>query len=45
MTVVIIDGNIGSGKSTVINKLKIDKFLAQTEKLYNFEPWFTTPGL
>lgn len=39
MTIVIIDGNIGSGKSTVINKLKIDKFLAQTEKLYNFEPW------
>ena len=31
MTVIIIDGNIGSGKSTIIEKLK--KYLDDKEKL------------
>jgi deoxyadenosine/deoxycytidine kinase len=39
MTVIIIDGNIGSGKSTIIEKLKKDNFLTKSEKLNNFEPW------
>lgn len=39
MTVIIIDGNIGSGKSTIIDRLKNDNLLTIPETIDNFQPW------
>ena len=39
MTVIIIDGNIGSGKSTIIERLKKDNLLTIPETIDNFKPW------
>ena len=43
MPILVIDGNIGSGKSTIIDKLKKDKFSfiidTKSEKIDNFDPW------
>lgn len=39
MTVIVIDGNIGSGKSTILEMLNLNGFKTVNENLDNFEPW------
>ena len=38
MTIIVIDGNIGSGKSTVINKLD-SEYSTICENIHLFKPW------